>query len=764
MDLSELWPILKAGEGPHTEFKEDFTKQAHDVAKELAALANSGGGILLLGIADDGAIKGIPDADRAVERLAGIARSCKPPLLPEIGKLQLGKDQFVVFARVPKSRTVPFLYQGKFFIRVGSCTEEASGGDELVRLLKNFGTSIAGNAPTPVALFSPPPSKGFRGRSKELERLDSLLTKKTIAVIIVEGISGIGKSALAAYFASTVHRHQYHAFWMDCRPDTSCDSVISALALFERHNGNAALADILEDVTLSMEDRIARVAAACAAEKTVLFFDDYQLVRDPLANRLLQKLVDRSLDLKIFLICRWRPQLVGSISPLRLVEEPLRVGLDQQACHELMTECGLMMNEETSGKIWKVTGEGHPKALEIFIARSRTFPVSELLSSLPIFKEELMNEWLMPLLSELPDEEKSIAVDISIFDRPLSYEALRRLFPDKKIDGFVSKLIDRFILDRVADASLRMHLLIRQFLYGLVEEKRAKHQWAANYYKEASGSELDPEKISDDQINDLIAAWAHFIKAEDYQEAIVVLKDLRPFLMNRGLYEQVMFLIDETPVSVAEADWFSIHKARILSLWGEFAAAFDLVQPLVDSEDDRIAREATLVLATAFNDQGRGDLARTLLEQQHDRFMKGGLPLIKRRFLSRLVEAYSLMGELDQALSWASKISQACEAEGDEIGGAISLRQMAAVSKAQRKPQIALSLCELSRDLLSKHGRTREAAITEMLLAATYADLGQKESAAECLRHSLDTFMKIGDRKNSTICKQELTQLAVSLA
>lgn len=764
MDLSELWPLLKEGEGTHTEFKGDFTKQAHDIAKELAALANSGGGVLLLGVEDDGSIKGIPDADRAVERLAGIARSCKPSLLPEIGKLELGKDLFIVYARVPKTTTVPYLYQGKFFIRVGSCTEEASGGDELITLLKSLGNAIPSSPRAPASLFYPPPSRGFRGRSKELGRLQGFLTKKSVAIIIIEGISGIGKTALSAHFASTVSRNEYRAFWMDCRPDTSFDSIISALAIFERHNGNTGLADILEDVTVSMEDRIGRVAAAFADEKILLFLDDYQLVRDPLANRLLQKLVERSLNLKIFLVCRWRPQLVASISPVRLVEEPLRVGLDHEACHELMSECGLVLNEDTSSRIWKLTGEGHPKALEIFIARSRTFPVSDLLSSLPIFKEELMNEWLMPLLSELPEEEKSVAIDISVFDRPLSYEAMRRLYPEKQTDGLVSKLIDRFILDRVADTSLRMHLLIRQFLYALVQDKKSKHLWAANYYIEESGTDLDPERISDDQIDALIGAWSHLIKAQDYSKAIEILNKLRPSLMSRGLYEQVMFLIEETPASDEEAYWFSIHKGRIFSLWGEFDAAVDLIQPLVDLQDERIAREAILVLATTYNDHGRGDLARTLLEGQHDCFMKNSSPRIQRRFLSRLVEAYSLLGELDTALSWASKISQACEAEGDEIGGAISLRQMAAVSKAQKKPEIALSLCELSHNLLSKHGRTREAAITEMLLASTYADLGQSESAAKCLRNSLETFTKMGDRKNSTICKQHLGQLVPPLA
>jgi len=136
MDLMELFTIIKHGEGPHTEFKIDFPKQTHDIAKEMAALANSGGGLLLMGVDDDGTPKGIPDPNRAIERLAGIARTCSPPLSPEIDKIRFGEDRVIVYVKVPSN--APCSYQGKFFVRVGSTCVEASG-DELRSLVKGLG-------------------------------------------------------------------------------------------------------------------------------------------------------------------------------------------------------------------------------------------------------------------------------------------------------------------------------------------------------------------------------------------------------------------------------------------------------------------------------------------------------------------------------------------------------------------------------------------------------------------------------------------------
>lgn len=76
MTADELITILRQGEGTRVEFKRDFPAQSHAIGKEMAALANTGGGVLLMGVSDDGEPTGIADAERVVERLAGIAKSC----------------------------------------------------------------------------------------------------------------------------------------------------------------------------------------------------------------------------------------------------------------------------------------------------------------------------------------------------------------------------------------------------------------------------------------------------------------------------------------------------------------------------------------------------------------------------------------------------------------------------------------------------------------------------------------------------------------
>lgn len=133
MNCDELIEILRRAEGPQVEFKRDFPEQAHAVAREMVALANSGGGVLLMGVDNDGTPKGISDPERVEERLSSIARGCTPSIHATIDQFHLSKNIFLVYAKVSPATSVT-LYQGKVYTRTGSTTHEATG-DEVTRIV-----------------------------------------------------------------------------------------------------------------------------------------------------------------------------------------------------------------------------------------------------------------------------------------------------------------------------------------------------------------------------------------------------------------------------------------------------------------------------------------------------------------------------------------------------------------------------------------------------------------------------------------------------
>ena len=78
MTPTDLEILLQRGEGTTLEFKESLSSSSF--ARELAALANTIGGRILLGVRDDGTVTGVKDSNVLRARIQDIARNCDPPV------------------------------------------------------------------------------------------------------------------------------------------------------------------------------------------------------------------------------------------------------------------------------------------------------------------------------------------------------------------------------------------------------------------------------------------------------------------------------------------------------------------------------------------------------------------------------------------------------------------------------------------------------------------------------------------------------------
>ena len=80
IEHDRLNQILKQGENSAVEFKEGDVRP-ESLAKEIVSFANSYGGVILIGVADDGSIRGV-DSDRSFDEwVTNIARNnIQPPV------------------------------------------------------------------------------------------------------------------------------------------------------------------------------------------------------------------------------------------------------------------------------------------------------------------------------------------------------------------------------------------------------------------------------------------------------------------------------------------------------------------------------------------------------------------------------------------------------------------------------------------------------------------------------------------------------------
>lgn len=129
MDKKELALILQEGEGYFTEFKEGLS----GVDKDFVAFANSSGGKILIGITDNGKVKGITITNRIKSEIQNIARNCDPEVkhfVKSFGNI------FIVEVREGEDK--PYKCSSGFYKRIGATSQKMTR-NEILNFFKTEG-------------------------------------------------------------------------------------------------------------------------------------------------------------------------------------------------------------------------------------------------------------------------------------------------------------------------------------------------------------------------------------------------------------------------------------------------------------------------------------------------------------------------------------------------------------------------------------------------------------------------------------------------
>ncbi len=139
MNRTELMEIIRNGENSGVEFKRDDV-QPVDLAKEIVAFLNFQGGIILLGIDDDGMIRGTT-RQNLEEWVMNICRDkVKPEVIPYYEKVEI-EGKVIAVCTFSQGLYVHHRWHNQhryYYIRVGSTSREASP-EELQRLFQQRG-------------------------------------------------------------------------------------------------------------------------------------------------------------------------------------------------------------------------------------------------------------------------------------------------------------------------------------------------------------------------------------------------------------------------------------------------------------------------------------------------------------------------------------------------------------------------------------------------------------------------------------------------
>jgi len=139
MTRKELLTMVSLGEDSTRQFKLDV-RNAASLASEMAAFANAEGGVVLIGVADDGSMPGLAKKDVSrVNQLISNAAShlVRSPLTVHTENVSVGKGRVVIVLTVPQGIDKPYFdNNGVIWLKVGADKRRVNSKEELRRLFQ----------------------------------------------------------------------------------------------------------------------------------------------------------------------------------------------------------------------------------------------------------------------------------------------------------------------------------------------------------------------------------------------------------------------------------------------------------------------------------------------------------------------------------------------------------------------------------------------------------------------------------------------------
>ena len=155
MTPKALQSQIALGEDSKRQFKVDV-RNAESLAAEMAAFANSEGGQMFLGVADDGSSPGLASADVSrINQLISNAASqlVRSPLTVQTENVALGKGRLVIVLTVPKGIDKPYFDKnGVIWLKTGADKRRINSKEELRRLFQFSDQFHADELPTKAGL------------------------------------------------------------------------------------------------------------------------------------------------------------------------------------------------------------------------------------------------------------------------------------------------------------------------------------------------------------------------------------------------------------------------------------------------------------------------------------------------------------------------------------------------------------------------------------------------------------------------------------
>ncbi|MDD5090332.1 MAG: putative DNA binding domain-containing protein, partial [Candidatus Wallbacteria bacterium] len=155
MNLKAMMPMIALGEDSTRQFKADV-RNGEALAAEIAAFANSGGGTLFIGVADDCSLPGLSleDVGRVNQLISNACGNLvRSPVTVKTENVALKSGRLVIVLTVPEGLDRPYFDKnGVIWFKCGADKRRVNTKEELRRLFQETGQFYADEITTGVGI------------------------------------------------------------------------------------------------------------------------------------------------------------------------------------------------------------------------------------------------------------------------------------------------------------------------------------------------------------------------------------------------------------------------------------------------------------------------------------------------------------------------------------------------------------------------------------------------------------------------------------
>ena len=121
MNINQITTLIQQGESHCLEFKKS-TAQLKSAFETVCAFLNGRGGVVLIGVSDNGQMVGQDVTDNTRQEIAREIKKIEPAVLIDIDYISIKDNKFVIVLEINIGRHAPYVYAGRPYERVQSST------------------------------------------------------------------------------------------------------------------------------------------------------------------------------------------------------------------------------------------------------------------------------------------------------------------------------------------------------------------------------------------------------------------------------------------------------------------------------------------------------------------------------------------------------------------------------------------------------------------------------------------------------------------